>query len=159
MRLQLTPALKSKASTDTIVDYYVRQRSNDNEPEALVKNFRNQLPETERDIANLLRQVEEGVAHDDTVPNPVSVKHALSWAEQLYRDVRAELWLKPRVSADEDGEVVFEWWKGRKKLSVYISPTTAEYITVEKTGSSVTMEDGPVGMPTDRRRLWHWLTG
>lgn len=158
MKMQLTPSSKPKTSTDTIVDYYVRQRPDDNESGVLVKNFRNQLPETERNIANLLRHVGGHVAHDAPMPNPVSVKHALSWVEKLYRDVRAELWLKPRVSADEDGEVVFEWWKGRKKLSVYISPTTAEYITVEKTGPSVTMEDGPIGMPTDRRRLWHWLT-
>lgn len=158
MKMQLTSSSKSKTSTDTIVDYYVRQRFDDDESEVLVKNFRNQLPETERNIVNLSRRAEERVTHDAPLPNPVSVKHALSWAEQLYRDVRAELWLKPRVSADEDGEVVFEWWKGRKKLSVYVSPTTAEYITVEKTGSSVTMEDGPIVMPTDRRRLWHWLT-
>jgi hypothetical protein len=67
------------------------------------------------------------------------------------------LWIEPHVSADEDGDVSFEWWKGRKKLTVYVTPKEVEYIKVDKTNSSLEMEDGSIETPVDRRILWNWL--
>ncbi len=163
-RLLTSPSLlEPKEFTPANINYFVprhddvRQSSDEGEPKVLHENFRNQFPKTERDIVRLLTPSEGWDEYDTPWPNPASVTHARSWAERLYRDVSTELWLKPRVSADEDGDVVFEWWKGRKKLSAYISPTTAEYITVKKEGPSVKMEDGSIDTPEDCRMLWRWL--
>ena len=95
--------------------------------------------------------------YDAPKPNPASVTHARSWVEELYRDLSAGLWIEPHVSADEDGEVSFEWWRGRKKLTVYVTPTAVEYIKVDKTNSSLEMKDGSIETPRDRRILWNWL--
>lgn len=149
---------KPQASTPTTkVDYVVSRDVNGNEPEALVKNFPNRFPETEKKIFELMTWPEGWDGYDAPKPNPVSVRHARSWAEDLYRDLSAGLWIEPHVSADEDGEVSFEWWKGRKKLTVYVTPTAVEYIKVDKTNSSLEMKDGSIETPKDHLILWNWL--
>lgn len=157
------PSVEPKEFTLTNVNYHVRQGygtrqdSDEGKPKALHKNFRNQFPKTERDIYELLSWPERWDGYDAPKPNPASVTHARSWAEQLHRDVSAELWIKPHVIADEEGDVVFEWWKGRKKIAVYISPEAAEYVKVERLDGSSNMEDGSIETPEDRRMLWRWL--
>lgn len=151
------PPRTKKSTPTTKVDYIVPRGTYGGEPKALVSNFPNQFPETERKIADLMTWPEGWDGYDAPKPDPTSVRHARSWAEKLYRDLSAELWIKPHVSADEGGEVSFEWWKGRKKLTVYVSPEAVEYVKVEKVGSSVKMEDGPIETSEERRRLWNWL--
>jgi hypothetical protein len=141
----------------TVVDYVLHRGSGSDEPKPLYKNFRDLLPETLDNIRNLLTWPERWDGYDAPKPNPASVEHARSWAEDLYRDVRAELWIKPHVTADEEGDVVFEWWKGRKKLTVYISPETTEYIKVNRLDTGPDMQDGSVQTPQERRVLWNWL--
>jgi hypothetical protein len=154
--VQALPRPRESTPT-TKVDYVVTRDLKGGESEALVSNFPNRFPETERKIAELMTWPEGWDDYDAPRPDPTSVRRARSWAEDLYRDLSAGLWIKPHVSADEGGEVSFEWWKGRKKLTVYISPEAVEYVKVEKVGSSVKMEDGPIETPKERRRLWNWL--
>lgn len=149
--------LKPKTSTNTTVDYYIPRGSVDSPSTTLIQNFPNRFPETEREIHDLLRRSEGWDGYEAPQPNPASIAHARSWAEQLYRDVRAELWLKPHVSSDEGGDVSFEWWKGQRKLTVYVSPREVEYIKVEKVGSSLEMKDGSIGTDKGCSALWHWL--
>lgn len=111
----------------------------------------------EHKIADLMTWPEDWDGHGAPKPNPASVKHALSWAKELHRDLGAGLWIEPRISADEDGEVVFEWWKGQKKLAVYVTPAKVEYIKVEKANSSLEMKDGFINTPEDYHGLWNWL--
>lgn len=148
---------RPKEATRTTVDYYVRPGSDASESKALIKNFSNLFPETEHEIYNLLTWAEGWDGYDTPKPNPASVREARSWAEGLYRDVSRQLWIKPRVSADEDGDVSFEWWKGQKKITIYISPEAVDYIKVEKAGPSLEMEDGSIKTSEERLALWNWL--
>lgn len=149
---------KPKESTPTTkVDYVVTRDAKGDEPDALVNNFPNRFPETEKKIFELLTWPEGWDGYDAPKPNPASVRYARLWAEELYRDLSAGLWIKPHISADDDGEVSFEWWKGRKKLTVYVFPGAVEYIKVERIGSSARMEDGLIDTPTKHRELWNWL--
>lgn len=149
--------LKPKTSTNTTVDYYVPRGSADSPSTTLIQNFPNRFPETEREIYDLANRREGWDGYEAPRPNLASIARARSWAEQLYRDVRAELWLKPHVSSDEGGDVSFEWWKGQRKLTIYVSPREVEYIKVEKVGSSLKMEDGSVDTDKERGALWRWL--
>jgi hypothetical protein len=151
------PPKPRESTPTTIIDYVVPKDRSDGEPQALIKNFPNRYPELERKIGDLMTWPEGWDGYDAPKPNPASVRHARSWAEELYRDLSAGLWIEPHVSADEDGEVSFEWWKGRKKLTVYVTPKAVEYIKVDKTNSSLEMEDGSIETPKDRRVLWNWL--
>jgi hypothetical protein len=155
--------LESRTFTLTYIDYDirrshdVRQGSDEGEPKALYKNFRDRFRETERHIDNLQTWQEGWDGADAPKPNPASVAHARLWAELLYRHVSEKLWIKPHISADEDGDVSFEWWKGRKKLTVYISPGEAQYVKVEKVDSSLNMEDGSIDTTEKLSNLWNWL--
>jgi hypothetical protein len=140
-----------------MVGYFVQRGSGDNKPKALHKNFRDPLSDAERDIYDLYRWPEGWNGYDAAKPNPASIAHAQAWITQLYRDIRAALWIEPHVIADADGDVVFEWWNGRKKLTVYVSPNAAEYVKVEGPDISSDMEDGTIETPEDRRMLWYWL--
>ena len=111
----------------------------------------------EQAVVNLLTWQEGWDGYDAPKPEPESVAAAYEWVRSLYRDVSNVLWIEPRVSADDDGEVSFEWWKGRKKLTVYVFAETIEYIKVEKTETSPKMEDGSIDSPIKRRELWNWL--
>jgi hypothetical protein len=161
--LASAPPLESKKFTLTSVDYDVhrsddvRQSSDEDEPKSLYKNFPDRFSETERDIDDLLTWREGWDGHDAPKPNPASITHARSWAERLHRHVSAKLWIKPHVSADEDGDISFEWWKGRKKLTFYISPGEAEYVMVEKVDSSLKIEDGSIDTSKKLGTLWNWL--
>jgi len=149
---------KPKESTPTTnVDYVAPKGPHNDTPEALVTNFPNRFPETESKIFELETWPEGWDGYDAPRPDPTSIRRARSWAEDLYRDLSAGLWIKPHISADDCGEVSFEWWKGRKKLSVYVSPRAVEYIRVEKVGSTPKMEDGLIETPKERRKLWNWL--
>jgi hypothetical protein len=95
--------------------------------------------------------------YDALEPNRGSIKHAYSWITQLYVELSANLWIKPHVIADADGDVVFEWWKDHKKLTVYVSPRTVEYVTVEGPDMASEMDDGTIETSQDSLMLWRWL--
>lgn len=153
---QMLPKPK-KSTPTTKVDYVVTRDAKRDEPDALVNNFPNRFPETEKKIVELSTWPDGWDDDEAPRPDPISVRRARSWAEELYRDLSAGLWIDPHISADEGGEVSFEWWKGRRKLSVYISADAIEYVKVEKADSSVKMEDGFIESLQERRHLWNWL--
>ena len=159
-RSDTTPQAETTALTDAyqfVLASAMKRGRNDGEPETLVRNFPNRFPETEAKIDELRNWQDGWDGYDAPKPDPTSIRRARSWAEELYKDLSAGLWIKPHISADDGGEVSFEWWRGRKKLTVYISPKAVEYIKVEKTGSSPKMEDGFIETPKKRRELWNWL--
>ncbi len=93
-------------------------------------------------------------------PSRESVMNAFRWIKRLHEDVPAmgEEWLDPLIGADAHGNVVFEWWKDHKKLTVYVHPEVIEYVQVWGPDIFSDMEDGEVEGEEDRRALWHWLT-
>lgn len=152
------PLKPKEATLTTKVDYVVFEGSNDDARETLVTNFPNRFPETERKIADLMTWPEGWDGYDAPKPNPVSVRRARSWAEELYRDLSAELWIEPHISADEDGDVVFEWRRNSRKLVAYVSPQAVEYLKIEGPAVTSDIADGTIESPSDYRTLWRWLT-
>lgn len=67
-------------------------------------------------------------------------------------------WMQPNITADSDGEIVFEWWKNDKKLTVYVSGNEMAYIKVPSPEIDE-MEDGVLNFSLEElRSLWEWLT-
>lgn len=92
-------------------------------------------------------------------PNPLAISNAMNWLEQIYQQiVSTELeWRTPYISASEEGEVVFEWWRGDHKLTIYFRAGSAEFIQVWGAHIKNEMADGQleaVGI----RSLWKWLS-
>ena len=98
--------------------------------------------------------------HGSPAPRRESVNSALD-VVKVFRDsvVRSDgSWTRPHVSANEEGNVVFEWWRGERKLTIYVRSAHVAYIKVWGVDIDTEMEDGRV---TDAGfgSLWTWLNG
>jgi hypothetical protein len=91
-----------------------------------------ELEKTEAQTRGLLSWENNWNSYGAPTPDKDAVEHALGWISALYTDATdlGASWLEPNVTASADGEVVFEWWRGAKKLTVYIGDGTAEYVQV-----------------------------
>jgi hypothetical protein len=110
-------------------------------------------------IRNLLKHDAGWNGYDSLAPNYDAVVHAENWISRLFLEV-AELdrfWIKPNVIADAEGEVVFEWWYGKKKLTVYIGDESTEYVQVWGTNIHSEMSNGDAEPISTCRSLWLWL--
>lgn len=146
--------------TPTTVSYGLRPGTGDAEPHSIHRNFNDPLWKTKVEILDLKDWREGWNGYDSAAPNRDSIVHALRWIEDLYEDVlmMGRKWLGPQVVADAHGNVVFEWWEGREKLTVYVHPEMVEYVKVWGPDIFSEMEDGEVEGAEDRRALWNWLT-
>lgn len=92
-------------------------------------------------------------------PNPLAISNAMNWLEQIYSQiVSAQLeWRTPHISASEEGEAVFEWWRDDHKLTVYFGADKAEFIQVWGTHIKNEMADGRLEA-TGILSLWKWLS-
>ncbi|MGJ5632933.1 hypothetical protein [Nostoc sp. CALU 1950] len=86
-------------------------------------------------------------------------KYTIEWLDILRTVVAANQmwWGEPLVNLSFDSEIVFEWWHGTQKLTVYILGNTAEYIKVWGPDIDNQMEDGTSSSPAELTDLWKWL--
>lgn len=152
-------AEKSAPTAAASHSYDVRRVSEDVEAESLYKNFHAPLSEVENKVSSLLTWPEGWNGYDVAAPRPDAVRHARSWIAQMYGDVRAMggEWHNPHVAADEDGDVMFEWWNDGKGLTFYVSEESATYLIAWGTSMVSQMEDGEAATSETRQRLWAWL--
>lgn len=118
------------------------------------------LQDTLKRIRNMLKHAAGWNGYDSLAPNPDAVASAENWIVKLYLEVADldRVWIKPNVIADAEGEVVFEWWNGKKKLTVYIGDESAEYMQVWGTDIHSEILDGDAEPISTCRSLWLWLT-
>jgi hypothetical protein len=117
------------------------------------------LKETLTKLRNLLTWSAGWNSYDSLEPNPEAISHAENWIGRLFLEV-ADLglpWIQPNVIADANGDVVFEWWHGKKKLTVYIEDESAEYVQVWGTNIHSEMSNGDAEPISTCRSLWLWL--
>ena len=93
-------------------------------------------------------------------PVPAAIDHAVAILNGLYTAATADTgldWVSPHnISANEAGDVVFEWWKGDHKLTLYVAPETARFVRVWGANMEREMEDGPLD-PRGFGAVWRWL--
>lgn len=79
--------------------------------------------------------------------------------------LRAESWLgelglsqeQPHRSESPWGDVVFEWWYGDKKLTIYFGHEHIEYVKVWGDNIDEEMDDGTIADHSGFDELWRWL--
>ncbi|GER86534.1 hypothetical protein KDW_06960 [Dictyobacter vulcani] len=123
------------------------------------KVFERTVSDTLADISKLVTLQSVKHNYDALPPTWDSVAHAHSWIQQLLWDIMSlrKEWIKPNVTASEDGEVVFEWWNKEKKLTIYIDDRHAEYIKVWGININSEMSDGSADSISTCQSLWLWL--
>jgi len=65
-----------------------------------------------------------------------------------------DYWEEPLKNMDNDFDIVLEWWKGNKKLTVWLEPFATYYIASQEGKFT----DGDVNKLEDLNAIWFWLT-
>ena len=117
------------------------------------------ISHTLTEVYNLLTWSDGWNGYDSCAAGYDTVIYASNWIVQLFLEVvdLGQKWMKPNVTASADGEVVFEWWNGTKKLTIYIGDQSAEYVKVWGTDIDTEMSDGNADLSSIRQSLWRWL--
>lgn len=99
-------------------------------------------------------------SYDALEPNPIAVKNAKNIIVSLFQFVIVHLgsfWIKPNISASPEGEAVFEWRYGNKKLTIYIGDRSMDYVQVWGTDIHAKITDGEIEDNYGLQSLWIWL--
>ena len=105
------------------------------------------------DIAGLFaREVDDG--------EPVGV-HAILTTKALLQQAAASSrpfeWLQPHVTKSPQGEIVLEWWGRSRKLTVYVSEQSRDYVKVWGKNMDTEMADGELPGGGELAALLRWL--
>lgn len=145
------PSETSTFSTSPTV-VYAREASDGQEVSDLP------LHSTLQSIRRLFSLGNDWDGYGSPAPRRESVTSSLDFI-RVFRNLvvgSGQRWVRPYVSANEEGNVVFEWWQGERKLTVYVRSARVTYIKVWGVNIDTEMEDGQV---TDAgfAPLWVWL--
>ena len=141
-------------STDVFVYYYSLP--------ALSSEWvvREDLRDTLIKLSNMVTWRDGWNGYDACAPANGTVIYAAKWIIQFFLELEEAglQWVKPSVTGSPEGEVVFEWRNGIKRLIIYIEDhQDAEYTKVWGTDIQSTMSDGDANSANIRRSLWEWL--
>lgn len=65
-------------------------------------------------------------------------------------------WQHPFVGSNEEGEISLEWWRGAKKLTLYVGPEETHYVS--SWGSNIdTHMDAGLLADNDFIKQWRWF--
>lgn len=99
--------------------------------------------------------------YDVSAPDRTAIRAAKPWVQRFYSEALEATgkWITPHVTADETGEVMFEWSNGDKALTAYVSE---DEVTLSRDwGPDIETEmESAVDPSTELRRdWWAWLAG
>lgn len=107
-------------------------------------------------IAGLFSEVrEQAVVAEFTPPSYAVIAQAADWVRTLAK--LASDWSPPHVTSSPTGEVVLEWWKDPRKLTVYVSDDTVDYVMSWGPSLSSDMAEGTATKADQALAIWNWL--
>jgi hypothetical protein len=115
---------------------------------------------TVEDISRLRGWPANWEGFDSVAPSEKAIEHAISYVYEIHQAVflTAGLnWKKPHVTANSEGDVVFEWWQKEHDLTLYISDKQVEYVKAWGVNIHSEMEDGCIDSIKTFLDLWKWL--
>lgn len=111
-----------------------------------------------REVERLERLDANWDGYGSPKPNADAIKRAVSALPDFISSAeKTGGWRLPHVAANEGGEVLFEWWKAEKKLTLFIGPDGIDYLRTWGTHIEQDMDDGELAGSTFPT-LWAWLS-
>ena len=149
------PVVAFQMQTATSGDY--RRRDEDQlSTSSLIENLEEVV------LANAKQQLfslipEEKSSDDFPIASSVAIDRALFLLKLVFSGItNAGLqWHEPLISASVDGEVVIEWWRRERKLTIYCGDDSFHYLKTTVRDSHVEIDDGELGSIIE---LWSWMT-
>ncbi len=111
-------------------------------------------------LRGLLDRREGWNGYDAAAPDPDAVTQACDWITRLFvmTVVTGLPLIAPNVTAGPDGEVVFDWWRGDKSLTVYVEAQDTQFLRATGSEPGAEMVDGSAESVDTCISLWSWLT-
>jgi len=130
-------------------------------PDVIQRNFHSSYENTLFCLDQMRSWADNWNGYGAVAPDRDAITFAQGWIALMYHDATSasSIWEEPNVVADGNGDIVLEWWKGARKLTIYISQDSAEYVKVWGPDIVSQMEDGAILNSSVRRALWRWLMG
>jgi hypothetical protein len=83
------------------------------------------------DVDQGLSKIASLMRGNTRIPTQRAAELASEWLCSIYeRATKLGGWRLPHISSTEAGEIVFEWWRGPRNLTLYFADGGAEYIEV-----------------------------
>lgn len=115
--------------------------------------------EPSRTLKENMLAADAGIAAVKSLRAPEGACRRAVWWLETFAKHSASLdlpFLAPHVSLS-DGEVVFEWWRAARKLTVYVNENELQFIRVWGPNIFDEMEEGRLESGKEERRVWRWL--
>lgn len=97
------------------------------------------------DIDQGLNRIASLMQGDSRIPTQKAAELASEWLyASCERANKLGGWRRPHISSTEAGEIVFEWWRGNRNLTLYLADDGAEYIEVWGPDIDNEMLSGPL---------------
>src|SRR6266566_9703477 len=97
-----------------------------------------------QELEELRRWPENWNSYNAVPVDHAAIDHARIVLTCFYRAARDD-WFAPSITADAaEGDVVFEWWYGPRKVTMYISPFSTEYVQVWGNDPKCKIDDGDI---------------
>ncbi|MBB6580547.1 hypothetical protein [Ralstonia solanacearum] len=111
-----------------------------------------------REIERLEQLERDWDGYGSAKPNIDAIKLAVSSLPDFISSAeKTGGWSLPHVSANEDGEVLLEWWKAEKKLTFFFRADGIDYLRAWGADIQHDMDDGELTAEAFPR-LWAWLS-
>jgi hypothetical protein len=109
-------------------------------------------------LQTLLKSLLPSSLQSNNSINLNTILNAVNWIIELRKIVglRRYWWSEPLVNIS-NSELIFEWWHGGKKITVYFSEANAEFIKVWGANIDSEMEEGIAETNDQIEALWKWL--
>jgi len=120
----------------------------------------NKLLITVEDISSLRGWPANWDGFDCVAPIDMAIEHAISYVYEIHKAVfltAALNWKTPHITANSEGDVVFEWWHKEHDLTLYISDLEVEYVKAWGVNIHSEMEEGCIDSINMFLDLWKWL--
>ena len=109
-----------------------------------------------QETAKLFADVRENAGASSFEPPSYSaIARAADWVRNLERSTSE--WNPPHVSSSPGGEIVLEWWRDPRKLTVYISDSGTEFVKSWGTSVRDEMAEGTATSVEEAQAIWNWL--
>lgn len=98
------------------------------------------------------------LSFSDAPPSERALHQAVAFLPEIFdRATRLGSWSSPHITSTYDGEIAFEWWAGKRKLSFYFGDDGSEFIKVWGPNVDSEMESGELRDGWNMSALWLWL--
>ena len=111
------------------------------------------------ELERLARLDDDWDGYGSLAPTKEIINSAWHWINRFKECLKARpiAWTKPYMGCDENGHIVLEWWKGGKKLTIYLSEANPVFLRIWGANMDSEMVFGEMNDAYDVVSPFNWL--